>query len=259
MSPAILLLVLLPACPCFLDALLMSGPQAPGAPMPLILHAHPLSSFCQKVLIALYELEVPFEFRHLDLADAGARAEHLARWPKGKMPVLEDPEAKLALPETSIIIEYLDRHHGNGHRLLPEDPDACLEVRLWDRISDLYVMLPMQRAVAARLSGNPEAAERARQEVGDELEVAYDLLEARLADRRWLGGDAFTMADCAAMPALFFAAAVREFEPGRPALAAYFRRLLERPSVERILREEAPWLQHFPLIDTLPPGYRPRA
>lgn len=227
--------------------------------MPLVLHAHPLSSYCQKVLIALYELEVPFEFRHLDLADADERAAHLARWPKGKMPVLEDPGAGLALPETSIIIEYLDRHHGGGRHLLPVDADACLEVRLWDRISDLYVMLPMQRAVLARIAGDAETAERTRQDVGDELEVAYGLLEARLAGRRWLGGGAFTMADCAAMPALFFASAVREFEPGKPALAAYFRRLLERPSVARVLREAGPWLQHFPLVGTLPVDYRPPA
>lgn len=227
--------------------------------MPLILHAHPLSSFCQKVLLALYELEVPFEFRLLDLSDAAARTEHLARWPRGKMPVLEDPGMQLALPETSIIIEYLDRHHGQGGRLLPGDPDACLEVRLWDRISDFYVMLPMQRAVAARLAGDLDAAERVRQEAGDELEVAYDLLEARLAGRPWLGADAFTMADCAAMPALFYASAVREFEPGRPALAAYFRRLLARASVARVLREAAPWLQSFPLVERLPVAYRPRA
>ncbi|MGN6112290.1 MAG: glutathione S-transferase family protein [Luteimonas sp.] len=226
--------------------------------MPLILHAHPLSSFCQKVLIALYELDVPFEFRQLDLADPGERAAHLARWPRGKMPVLEDPATGLALPETSIIIEYLDRHHGGGRHLLPADPDAALEVRLWDRISDLYVMLPMQRAVAARIAhGDGETAATARQEVGDELEVAYGLLEARLASRKWLGGDAFTMADCAAMPALFYASAVRAFEPGRPALAAYFRRLLERPSVARVLGEASPWLRHFPLVETLPAGYVP--
>ena len=226
--------------------------------MPLLLHAHPLSSFCQKVLVALYELEVPFEFRHLDLSDADERAAHLARWPRGKMPVLENPDTGLALPETSIIIEYLDRHHGDGRHLLPTDPDAALEVRLWDRISDLYVMLPMQRAVAARIAhGDTGAAARAKQEAGDELDTAYDLMEARLAHRHWLGGDAFTMADCAAMPALFYASAVREFEPGRPALAAYFRRLLERPSVARVLREAAPWLQHFPLLETLPAKYRP--
>lgn len=228
--------------------------------MPLVLHAHPLSSFCQKVLIALYELEVPFEFRRLDLADPGERAEHLARWPKGKMPVLEDPGIGLALPETSIIIEYLDRHHGGGQHLLPSDPDAALEVRLWDRISDLYVMLPMQRAVAARIAqGDGETAARAKQDAGEELEVAYGLLETRLSGRKWLGGDAFTMADCAAMPALFYASAIREFEPGRPALAAYFRRLLERPSVARMLGEASPWLRHFPLIETLPADYRPAA
>ena len=189
------------------------------------------------------------------------RAAHLARWPKGKMPVLEDPGIGLALPETSIIIEYLDRHHGSGRaRLLPEDPDACLDVRLWDRISDHYVMFPLQRAVAVRLSGaTPEAAERARQDAGNELEVAYDLLETRLAGRRWLGGDAFSMADCAAMPALFYASAVCEFEPGRPALAAYFGRLLERPSVARVLGEAAPWLQHFPLLHALPPAFKAAA
>jgi glutathione S-transferase len=175
------------------------------------------------------------------------------------MPVLEDPATGMALPETSIIIEWLDRHVGGGH-LLPGDPDACLQVRLWDRISDLYVMLPMQRAVAARIArGDGENAARAKREAGDELEVAYGLLEARLAQHRWLGGDAFTMADCAAMPALFYASAVREFEPGRPALAAYFRRLLERPSVARVLGEASPWLPHFPLIATLPAGYRPGA
>jgi glutathione S-transferase len=114
--------------------------------------------------------------------------------------------------------------------------------------------------VAARIAhGDGEAAVRAKQEVGDELDVAYGLLEARLANRRWLGGDAFTMADCAAMPALFYASAVRGFEPGRPALAAYFRRLLERPSVARVLGEASPWLQHFPLVATLPADYRPTA
>jgi glutathione S-transferase len=196
--------------------------------------------------------------RHLDLADPAERAAHLARWPIGKMPVLEDAGSGLCLPETSIIIEYLDRHHGGPGRLLPIEPDACLQARLWDRISDLYVMLPMQRVVAARLSGDPAAAERVHREAGDALETAYDLLEARLVDRRWLGGDDFGIADCAAMPALYFASAVRAFEPGRPALAAYFARLLERPSVARMLREAGPWLQYFPLRATLPDAYVPR-
>jgi glutathione S-transferase len=225
--------------------------------MPLVLHAHPLSSFCQKVLLALYELEVPFEFRHLDLADPAERSAHLSRWPKGKMPVFEDADAGVCLPETSIIVEYLDRHHGGDRRLLPPDPDARLEVRLWDRISDLYVMLPMQRAVASRLADDADHAARTRENVGDELEIAYDLMEARLAHHPWLSGDAFGMADCAAMPALYFASAVRSFEAGRPALAAYFSRLRERPPVARVLREAAPWLRYFPLVDTLPAAYFP--
>jgi len=104
-------------------------------------------------------------------------------------------------------------------------------------------MLPMQRAVAAQFGGDPEAAD--------------DLLEARLASHPWLSGDAFGFADCAAMPALFYASAVRSFEPGRPALADGFARMRQRPSIARVLREAAPWLRNFPLRAHLPEAYVP--
>lgn len=225
--------------------------------MPLILHAHPLSSFCQKVLIALYEAGTPFEFQLFNPADAASRAAHLALWPPGQMPVLQDEAHGLVLPETSIIIEYLDRHHPGARAMLPADPEACLETRLWDRFSDFHVMLPLQRVVAARIAGDAAQEAKVTADMAAKLRVSYGVLEQRLTGREWLGGgDQFGMADCAAMPALFYASAIVPFERDFPALSAYFDRLLQRPSVQRVLTEAGPWIRYFPLLETLPPRYR---
>src|SRR2546430_13967847 len=108
--------------------------------MALTLHLHPLSSFCQKVLIALYESKTPFVSHVVNFGDQTARAEFLALWPTGKIPLLRDDNHGRTIPETSIIIEYLDQHYPGERPLLPKDRDARLEARLWDRLFDLYVM-----------------------------------------------------------------------------------------------------------------------
>jgi glutathione S-transferase len=222
----------------------------------LILHSHPLSSCCQKVLVALHETAAPVELRHLDLADTAERAAHRARWPLGKMPVLEDTESGAMLPETSIIIEHLAQRHPGPQSLLPDEPAACLQVRLWDRVCDLYVMTPLQTAVAATFSGDVALAAKAAAASSAQLEAAYGLLERQLDGRTWLAGDHFSLADCAAMPALFYAAAVRPFAADFPTLGAYFVRLLQRPSVRRVLKDARPWLGNFPLLATLPAAHR---
>ena len=224
--------------------------------MSLILHTHPLSSCCQKVLVALHETGAPVELRHLDLADAAEHAAHRARWPLGKMPVLEDTESGAMLPETSIIIERLAQWHPGPQPLLPADPGACLQVRLWDRICDLYVMTPLQAAVAATFSADPALAAKTAAASSARLEAAYGLLERQLGGRTWLASEHFSLADCAAMPALFYAAAVRPFAADFPTLGAYFARLLQRPSVRRVLKEARPWLENFPLLATLPAAHR---
>lgn len=218
--------------------------------MPLTLHAHPLSSYCWKVLIALHENGSPFETLHVNLGDPAERAAYAALWPTAKIPLLVDGER--VVPETSIQIEYLDHHHPGRLRLLPEAFDARLEVRLWDRVFDLYVMTPMQRFIAQQL--RPEAQRDAATLAGTlaELGMAYDLIESRLGDREWAAGDAFTMADCAAAPALFYAAVARPFSPGHTRLAAYFERLLARPSVWRCIVEARPFFQYYPLRHALP-------
>jgi glutathione S-transferase len=224
--------------------------------MPLVLHYHPLSSFCHKVLIAIHETGAPVALRHLDLGDAAERDAHRARWPLGKMPVLEDEATGRMLPETSIIIEHLQQRHPGPRPLLPTDPEAQLEVRLWDRISDHYVMFPLQAAVAAVLSGDAAQAAKADAVSAAQLEVAYGVLEKQLRGRAWLAGEVFSLADCAAAPALFYAGAVRPFAEDFPELGRYFARLLERPSVQSVLKQAQPWIRYFPLLDRLPPSHR---
>ena len=220
--------------------------------MPLVLHTHPLSSCCQKVLIAIYDTGAPVQTPLLNLGDEAIRAGHRARWPLGKIPLLEDPDTGWVLPETSIIIEHLDRHHAGSLPMLPPDPEARLQARLWDRLCDLYVMAPMQAVVAARLAGDPAAEAAARGTAAATLATAYDLLERRLADHAWLTGETFGLADCAAFPALFYASAILDFGASHPSLAAYMDRLGARPSVARVRREAQPWLAYFPLLASLP-------
>ncbi len=212
--------------------------------MSLVLHMHPLSSYCHKALIALYELDVPFEAALLDLGDPKARAGYLALWPVGKMPLLEDRDAGIALPEASIIIEYLDARFGGG--LIPRDSALALEARLQDRILDLYLHTPMQKIVDDRLRPDDVRDPYGAAEAARHIARAFDMLEQRLEGRAWLVGEAFSLADCAAAPALFYASQRVPIGPDRPLTAAYLQRLKARPSYARALREAEPYFHLVP-------------
>lgn len=211
----------------------------------LTLHYHPLSSCCHKVLIALDELGIEVEKRLLNLGDPGERAAHLALCPTGKMPLLTD--GARPVPETSIIIEYLQRHHArNGRTLIPDAPDAALDVRLWDRLSDLYVMTPMQALTADLLRPEGERDPRATAQARAGLATAYAFIDRQLEGRSWIAGDAFSMADCAAAPALFYAMAYVPPPPRHAQLAAYVERLMDRPSVAATIDQARPFFKFFP-------------
>lgn len=220
--------------------------------MPLTLYIHPLASFCHKVMIAFRENGVQFAQETVDLTDAGSAASHLARWPVGKIPVLYDDESKRVVPETSIIIEYVAERLGDPAGLLPADAEARLEARLWDRFFDLHVSQPMQKIVTDRIrpqgGGDPVGVAEAHRA----LDTAYAMIEERMAGRRWACGEAFTIADCAAFPGLFFAGIVHPFPREAADLAAYFERLLERPSVQATLAQARPWFSMFPYRDAMP-------
>jgi glutathione S-transferase len=210
--------------------------------MPLTLYAHPFSSYCQKVLVALWEHETQFTYRHLE--HPGAAEERASLWPMGRFPVLLDDGQVIV--ESSIIIEYLDLHHAGQTGLLPEDRDAALEVRFMDRFFDNYVMTPMQKPVAEALRADGRKDEALAQ-AAQALETAYAWLEEKLSGRTWAAGENFTMADCAAAPSLFYADWVHPISPGYPLLRAYRSRLLARPSFARAVEEARPYRAYFPL------------
>ena len=223
--------------------------------MALNLYYHPLSSCCWKVLIALYEMNVAIEPRFLDFGDSGQRERFLALWPTGKIPLLAD--GARIVPETSIIVEYLARHHAPPDRsLLPSDAEAALEVRLMDRILDLYVMAPMQAVVADRLRAEGDRDPIAVTKARETLAMAYGLLEDRLQARAWLAGEQFSLADCAAAPALFYATTLLPLPAAHQRLGGYLERLLRRPSVARVLEEARPHFRFYPFRESLPERFR---
>jgi len=212
----------------------------------LTLYLHPLSSYCQKVLGAFYENGTPFEPRTIDLGDPESRAELQRLWPIGKFPVLRDEAKDRTIPESSIIIEYLERNYPGRTRLIPEDPELALQARLADRIYDLYVNDTMAKVVTDRLrpAGQNDAfgVERAR----GQLQTAYGILDRQMTTRRWAAGDVFTLADCAAAPFLFFADLQAPFKSTHRNLAGYFDRLMQRPSLARVAKEAEPYLAMVP-------------
>jgi glutathione S-transferase len=215
--------------------------------MALTLHFHPLSSFCMKVLIALYENDTPFEPHLVDLGDPTSSAAFKQLWPIAKMPVLRDDARDRTVPESSIIIEYLAQNYPGRIELVPADPDLARQTRLRDRFYDLYVQEPMQKIVGDRLrpagAQDPFGVEQARAL----LQTAYGMIEQDMASRSWAMGDAFSMADCAAAPALFYANRVLPFEAGHLNAARYLGRLMERPSFARVVEEARPYFGLFPI------------
>lgn len=211
--------------------------------MNLVLHAHPFSSYCQKVLIALYENDTPFTLRVL--GDAESFEELAKLWPLRLMPVLVD-DGK-AVMEASVIVEHLMLYHPGPVRLLPQDSRGALGVRFLDRFFDNYVMSPMQKIVLDALRDENERDAKGVADAKARLETSYGWLDGELAGRTWAAGEAFTLADCAAAPSLFYADWVHRIDERFANLRAYRTRLLARASFARAIEEARPFRAGFPL------------
>ncbi|MET0309138.1 MAG: glutathione S-transferase family protein [Sphingomonas sp.] len=212
-------------------------------PMKPALYAHPFSSFCQKVLIALYENGTDFELRHLEEGTAGQELETL--WPLKRFPILVDNGRTIL--ETSTIIEHLQLHHPGPVRLIPADGDTAIEVRMLDRIFDNYVMgsaqIPVFNAIRPEGERDPYGVAQALKM----LDTVYAWLDARMAGREWAAGTGFSLADCAAAPSLFYADWVHRIPEPLENLRAYRSRLLARPSFARAVDEARRYRHYFPL------------
>jgi glutathione S-transferase len=211
--------------------------------MAIVFYAHPFSSYSQKVLIALYENGTPFTFRVLN--DEEAFAELAALWPHKKFPVLLDGDTTVI--ETSIIIEYLMQHYPGPVRLIPESPAAALLVRFMDRFFDNFVMTPVAKVVGNSLRAQADRDPAGVADAKTQLDISYEWLDSSMESRLWAGGECFSLADCAAAPALFYADWVHEIDRRFTNVRAYRTRLLARPSVARAVEEARPYRNLFPL------------
>lgn len=214
--------------------------------MSLMMHLHPLASFCWKPLIALYENGTPFAALIVDLGDEQSRAAFLRISPTGKMPALRDDARDRTVLESTIVIEYLAAHYPGPVDLVPADIDLALAVRQADRFYDFYVQAPMQKIVADRLRPQDKTDPFGVEEARAQLRNAYAIIEQEMQSRTWATGEAFTMADCAAAPALFYANKVEPLGDKYPAVRRYHDRLLQRPSVARVIEEAQPYFKLFP-------------
>ena len=210
-----------------------------------VLYAHPFSSYCQKALIAFYENDIDFEYLMLSPENPSAYEELCAIWPVKRFPILKDGGRQIF--EATIIIEYLQLHYPGPVRLIPDDPDLALEVRMLDRFFDNYISTPQQRIVF-----NAIRPEDKRDPYGDEdargmLDAAYGWLNERMGSREWAVGDDFSLADCAAAPFLFYADWTHEIDGRFANVRAYRSRLLARPSFARAVDEARPYRSFFPL------------
>ncbi len=218
--------------------------------MTLTLYYHPFSSYCQKAVIALYENDTPFTPRHINLGDEAQAAELKRLWPMRKFPVLRDDARNQTVVESSIIVEYLAQHYPGQSQLIPSDPDLAREARFKDRFFDFYIMDQASKAVTDHFRPAGKNDSFGVESAKATLRTAYDVVEKEIAGKTWAVGDQFTMADIAAFPALFYGDFIVPLADGHKNTAAYFERLLKRPSIARTLKEGAQALmQGFPYYD----------
>jgi len=208
----------------------------------LTLYGHPISSFTWKVLTALYENGTPFEFVTVD---QNTYADFIAKWPMGKFPILLDSDRKTMITETAVIIEYLDAYYAGRTRLVPKEVDTALEVRRWDRIFD-HLNVTMSKTVVDKIRPDGQRDPYGVDEAKRIMRGVYGVVETQLADREFIVGDSFTLADCAAAPALWYSVRNVSLDGAYPRIAAYLERLNARPSFARALKESEPLFHMYP-------------
>lgn len=213
--------------------------------MPLTLYYHPLASFCWKPLIAFYEHNISFTPVLVDLMNDESRKEFFKLWPMGQFPVLKDDATGKIIPQSTSIFEYLMLHYRNGLPLIPEDPEAALEVRRWNEFYDTYIQVPMQKIVGDCLRPQNAKDSTGVNDARATINTAYNLLEQFLNNKEWMVDGIFSLADCSAAPALYYANKVEPLDSYKN-LSAYLARLVARPSFSRVLKEAEPYFHLFP-------------
>ena len=207
------------------------------------LYHHPISSYSQKALVALYEKQISFSPVIVHIMKPEARLEYRKVYALGKVPylVLDDGTG---IGESSAIIEHVDLHYSTGPRLVPEDRDLAIRARQRERAIDLYVNDSMGKVFFDGMRPESERDPRGVRLAKETLDIMYRLMDEKLAGQTWALGDAFSVVDCAAAPALGYARFAYPYAQYEN-LTAYFNRLAERPSYQRVLAEAEPYMKMF--------------
>jgi glutathione S-transferase len=173
--------------------------------------------------------------------DPAGRAEYLKVYPIGKIPSLVRDDGWF-IPESTIIIEYLEGDFPQGQQLIPDGRDEARQVRFMDRMLDHYVNDAFTRIFFDARKPEAERDPKAVAAAKATLDTMYGYLDRHLAERTWLVGERFSMGECAGAPPLGYLRMTYPFDR-YPHVAAWWKRLEARPSVARVLEEATPYLK----------------
>jgi glutathione S-transferase len=202
------------------------------------LYYNPVSTFSQKVIMGFHEKGQTFDGQVVDLFSPEGAAAYRKVYPLGKVPVLVLSDGWM-IPESAIILEYLDTHVEGGTRLLPKDPDQARQARFHERVSDLYLHEPLATVLFDGMKPEAEREPKRVAKAKERLDVMYAMMDKHYAKNTWALGEAFSVADCSAAPPLGYLRGMYSFDR-YPNLVAYAGRLAERPSYRKAFEEAAP-------------------
>lgn len=200
-----------------------------------------LSTYSQKVLIGLYEKDTAFTPHLVDLSDPEARAEYVKLYPFGKLPLLVRDDGRM-IPESSIIVEYIDNQFEQEPILIPRDPELARRARFMDRMCDLYLNDPVVNLIFESWKPEDEQNRELISKSSERIGTMYRFMDDQLSSSPYLAGETFSIADCAAMPVLFYANSFAPFG-GFDNIFRYWEEVSSRPSFVRLKQEAEPYIQ----------------
>ncbi len=200
-----------------------------------------LSTYSQKVLLALYEKDIPFTPHLVDLSSEQDRAEYHKLYPFGKVPLLVREDGRL-IPESTIIVEYLETAFPQAPVLIPKDPEEARKARFMDRMCDLYLNDPVVSLIFESWKPEEQRDSEMMAKASEKIGIMYRYMEDQLAQTEFLAGDTFTMADCAAMPVLFYANSFAPFG-GFDHIHRYWESVSQRPAFLKLKQEAEPYIK----------------
>ncbi len=203
----------------------------------MLLYEHPLSSYVQKVKIALREKNIPFTVERPDRLGSGSAAgAFLDGNLRAEVPMLVDGAVRII--DSTIILEYLEDKVPTP-ALLPRDPAERARARMIEDMCDtsyeainwgIGEILWFHRA-----EGALEA--RLRAAAAAQTTKIRHWLEQQLGERAWFNGDHFGWADLSVAPYLNRSVLFGMGPATGTPLDLWLTRIRQRPSVAKTFEE----------------------